>query len=77
MMTVPGFATVAISMITPNSNVDEHTYAGNVEEQIIQLTNVKTIPSVLIVMVIALREAENLNLNKERERSRKFEQKKK
>jgi len=51
-------------MVTPKPDVDKHKYAENVEEQIIQMTNVKRIPSVLIVMVITLREAENEKLKK-------------
>jgi len=31
-------------MVTPKSDVDKHKYAENVEEQIIRLANVKTIP---------------------------------
>jgi len=64
-------------MVTPKPDVVKHKYKENVEEQIIQLTNVKTIPSVLIVMVITLLEAENVKLKKKRERSKKFKQKKK
>jgi len=64
-------------MVTPKPDVDKHKYAENVEKRIIQLTNVKTIPSVLIVMVITLLEAENVKLKKKRERSKKFKQKKK
>jgi len=64
-------------MVTPKIDVDTHKYAENVEEQIIQLKNVKTITSVLIVMVITSQEAENVNLNKEKEILRKFKQKRK
>jgi len=53
-------------MVTPKPDVDTHKYAENVEEQFIHLTNVKTITSVLIVMVITLQEAENVKLNKEK-----------
>ena len=57
-------------MVTPKTDVDTHKYAENVEDQIFQLTNVKTITSVLIVMVITLQETENVKLNEEKERSR-------
>jgi len=53
-------------MVTPKPDVIKQKYAENVEEQTIHLTNVKTIPSVLIVMVITLREAGNVKLNRER-----------
>jgi len=64
-------------MVTLKPDVDKHKYAENVEEQITQLTNMETIPSVQIVTVITMREAENVKLNKKRERSRKFKEKKK
>jgi len=62
-------------MVTPKIDVDTHKYAENVEEQIIQLTNVKTITSVLIVMVITLQEAENVKLNKEKDQEVKTKEK--
>ena len=43
-------------MVTPKPDVVKHKYVENVEELIFQLTNVKTIPSVLIVMAITVQE---------------------
>jgi len=48
--------------------VNKQKYAENVEEQTFQSTTVKTTPSVLIVLVITLGEAEGVEPNKERER---------
>ena len=65
-----------MSIATPKTDVDKRKYAENEKAWIIQLTSVKTIPSVLIVIFITLRVAGNARLNKEKERSRWFEQRK-
>jgi len=65
-------------MVTPKPDVDRHKYAENVEKQIIQLTNVKTIPKSKCPNcdsdhIAGSRECEA----EKRERSKKFKQKKK
>jgi len=54
-------------MVTPKPDVDKHKYAENVEEQIIQLTDVKTSPSVLNAIVITLLGTGNVKLNKQKD----------